>query len=679
LQAIQYIKESPLYEGQIVYEKCLPGRSKTLGELAKPLKPELRNVLSDVLGINELYLHQAEGINAAREGQDVFISTSTSSGKSLVYNVPVFESIMDESCTGLYIFPTKALSQDQLAASKRMACGLKSSINIFTYDGDTEMCQREYIRNSADLLITNPDMLHVSMLPGHFAWQRFLKHLKYVVIDEAHTYNGGFGSHAANVFRRLIRVCHHYQNHQLQFICCSATIGNPVTLFSQLIPPHGNSCVYLNEDNDGSPCAERHFMIWNPPLLNEAKENKRKSAIHQTALLFSALVRLGIKTLSFCKTRKLTELVLRYAKEDLESGYSGRRNKSGPDHPFRRPRKDLVQLIAGYRGGYQVEERRQVEKALFSGNLRGVAATCALELGIDVGHLDCVIVLGYPGSTASLWQQFGRAGREGQRCLAIFVAFNGPLDQYFVDNPAVLLDKSRVEDVVLDPTNKFVCKDHLLCAISELDYVAARDSKLFSQSTDKVDKLINELVADGLVISDPLQVLRVHSKVVKPFQNVSLRMIDPVTVSVVHDHKVMDTIPYSRAFFEVYPGAIYMHQGRSFLIHSLDLTLYKAIALPTNARYFTAPRDVTQVHVLDRFECDSNGYHNGPVQVVTRVYGYRKMWLHSSHVFEMHEFTLPPMMFDTQAIWIDISSEIQEGIGDSMLLRGKCRFSFSVL
>lgn len=793
---MRYLKDCPFYESQLEYTHLYPSREMKFAELETSLHSDLVESLAQDFGISRFFRHQAMAIDAARRGCNIVVSTSTSSGKSLIFGVPVFQAMLtdgnlieytgeetnaepasapggyfddsmaeaeeselpdrERNVTALYIFPTKALAQDQLLSSRRLAraTGVRSGrrVRVSTYDGDTAHADREEIRKDAEIIITNPDMLHVSILPQHRQWQSFLRGLRFVIIDEAHSYHGIFGSHVSCVLRRLQRVCSLYALNPPQFFTCSATIANPVELFHLLCPASPRELFSVGDDMDGSPCGRRLFGIWNPPLhpsqrpsgdkakgkekavdeaaaaaaeaaitgevdddldiplppvenagkrthlqegklpksrakpkliipeLLEEQQLDRKSSIFETALLLAALTRLGVKTMAFCRTRKLTELVLRYTHDELKQGYKGKVYDTGNKTrdlaaTFAQGQPHLADLVAGYRGGYQMEERRVIEDKLFNGRLIAVTATCALELGIDVGHLDAVILLGYPGSAASMWQQIGRAGRSGKDALALFVCFNGPTDQYFAEHPDQLLDRTRVERAVLDPFNKYVLKDHLLCAMYEKPFRDEEDYKLFGGVRDR-DKKTLSLTLDQLV-EDNLALKRLHTsqvgvnelvyethpKLSKPWNNVSLRIVDPVTFELYNGDRLMDTIPYSRALFELYPGAIYMHQGRSYLVSKLDLNTYKAWAHPTHVNYYTSPRDCNYVKVMGRFETDrllpDVDVHCGAVQIERSVWGYRKIWLRSGRIFEMHEFALPSLFFETQAAWVDLSTEIQ--------------------
>jgi len=765
---LAFLKDAPFYKNQLQALEASSRKAAQTCPLDKPLHPALQETIEFCFGATSFYRHQTISINAARSGHDVVVATSTSSGKSMIYNVPVFQSMLEAAqeqvgglgggfclygdeepttcgASALYIFPTKALAQDQLGASKRIADALADRsgvrVNVHTFDGDTPDDIRKQVRETSDIIITNPDMLHTTILPNHKDWSSFWNRLRYVVIDEAHTYNGAFGSHVAGVMKRFLRVAALYTERQPQFFSCSATIRNPESLFRNLVAGSINPCKVVGEELNGSPSGRHVLAVWNPPLsesqvpprvtetqvrekrrkaaeplscdgpttiANPVKDESagfdqqsvpgtqedphRKSAIFETALLLSALVRLGVKTLAFCRTRKLTELVLRYTKEELKFGYKGKAypkthvQRFDLDTTFRSGRPHLADKVAGYRGGYQLAERRIIEKKMFAGQLLAVTATCALELGIDLGHLDVVLLLGYPGSAASMWQQIGRAGRSGKDALSLQVCFDGGVDQYFARSPHELLDRSRVEDALFDPVNKYIIKDHLLCALRERPLIISKEDSdelaMFAQgdshSDDYRSKVVEEaltsLVQDKLVTlvtqKNGTKIYQTHSKLTRPHNNVSLRTIDPIVFELYHGSDLLDSIPYRRCFFEVYPGAIYMHQGKSFLVTKMDLDSKRAYAQPTKVRYYTQPRDHVNVIVTKRLGTKRVGsleVHCGSVNIVAVVWGYRKLWFRSGRVFEMHEFTLPPMQFETQAIWIDISEKIQALVKEKSL------------
>ena len=442
------------YSGQLVHAQTIPVRSPRYGELKVKLSPPVSRALA-AAGAERLYTHQAEAINAALAGQNVVVATSTASGKTLCFNAPVLEALArDPLARALYLYPTKALAQDQLGKWQALVKGAGDGIVnplAATYDGDTPQSARGRVRKTARVLLTNPDMLHTGILPNHPLWAEFFRHLKFVVIDEAHTYRGVFGSQVACVLRRLRRVCGLYQGRpttddrrqlvihrppsvvgglsSVVFIATSATIANPAEHFELLT---GLPAVVVTDD--GSPHGPRTFALWNPPFLDRG-HTARRSANHEASELFTTLVGAGVRTIAFTRARVIAELLLRYARDTL------RRDRATAG---------LADRIAAYRAGYLPEDRRRIERELFGGRLLGVTATTALELGIDVGGLDAALLVGYPGTIASLWQQAGRAGRGDDPSLAMLIGLDNPLDQYYMRHPADLLGRSH-ENALLDP------------------------------------------------------------------------------------------------------------------------------------------------------------------------------------------------------------------------------------
>ncbi len=405
---IHYLTTLPEYRRQIVHIEHLPYRNARFGKLDQPLPPALQKHL-EPLGISAFYRHQAQAINSARAGKNVMVATPSASGKTLCYNLPVLEVLLkDRTSRALYLFPTKALAQDQLRSLKELAGTEISGLDCATFDGDTPWEERAEIKRRARLILSNPDMLHLGILPNHQAWSRWLRGLKYVVIDEAHSYRGVFGSQVANVLRRLRRLCSFYGSNP-RFICCSATIANP--------EEHARKLVGLPFEvikDDGSPHGEKFFIFWNPPIVDETKFSRR-SPNTEAAFLFMELTQKRIRSLVFARTRKLTELIYLYTRQQLGS--------------------PLAQKIKPYRAGYLPEDRRQIERELFEGELLGVVATTALELGIDIGDLEATVLTGYPGSIASTWQQAGRSGRGEGSSLSILIARKIPLTSILCATP----------------------------------------------------------------------------------------------------------------------------------------------------------------------------------------------------------------------------------------------------
>jgi DEAD/DEAH box helicase domain-containing protein len=700
-------KDASFYKDQIVHVHKTPAKEARFGTIAEEVHPVLVKSLHQ-LGVSRYYAHQAKGINALMAGDHVIISTGTSSGKSLVYNLPILQTLMSEpSASALYLFPTKALAHDQFNALQKLVetirsegstdgseCRMFEPGTLQTLDGDTGHSVRRHVIDRARIVLTNPDILHFTVLPQHHRYMRLLKNCRYIVIDEAHSYSGAFGCHVSCVIRRLLRVCMLYDSFP-QFICCSATIGNPKEHFEALVPVHiayregkGSKklCVITGSD-DGSPQGERQFVFWNPPYADVGLDKKpsaekskltrklpgnypnmsprekrdtrlrllrempeRRSSIYETARLMTMLVRARVRTLSFVKVRKLTELVTKYCKELL----------SGSSTP------QLVNQICSYRAGYMPEKRRNLEHKIFNEEILGIAATNALELGINIGSLDAVLLLGFPGSVSSLWQQSGRAGRSNRAAIIFFVAFDSPIDQFFMKHPDKLISRP-VENAIVEANNAYVLKNHLLCAIKEVAMLEnSVDFKLFGEENSK--RVLGELLTSRSISRTVLPRTEagawiIHPSIDQPQKAVNLRSIDNQTITVIHaeSNEKLDKIEFFRAFFEVHPGACYLNQARQFIIQNLDLQHSLAIACPSNVKYYTSVRDHTDVDVNDKIRTligPSHAAYYGRVSVSTSVYGYRKHWFSNGEIFETVPLTLPPIQYSTFGVWIDLPPSI---------------------
>eukprot|EP00644_Phytophthora_capsici_P013484 jgi/Phyca11/548630/estExt2_Genewise1Plus.C_PHYCAscaffold_290303 len=692
------LQQLDLYKNQIAHVERRSARQAQYRDLGPlQLSARMREALEKCYSITRLYSHQFEAIEAIRRGENAVLSTSTASGKSLAYNVPVLDMLLeDPKATSMYLFPTKALAQDQLKALRRFleAAGLPLHIGA-TFDGDTPMKSRSMVIRETRIFLTNPDMLHLTILPQHRQWKQVLSNLRFLVVDEAHMYRGVFGSHVSCVFRRLFRLCALYGSNP-QVICCSATIQNPEAHFRQLIPAlppqpepsdattEEKSGTELGPPNlhffrqrplkviteDGAPSVEKLFCVWNPKLTEtdipqmttqKVEINFSTSAIYQGARILARLVEEGIATLLFCRGRKLTELVLMNVHTVL---------KAEPKT------QNLLRRVTSYRGGYTLESRRRIEQRLFNGDLLGVVATNALELGIDIGELDCTIHLGLPSSIASLWQQAGRAGRRQQQSkpkqsVAIIVCFDAPLDQHFAQKEhAMELFQLEPEAVSLNAMNHRILGQHLLCA--------ARESALYSSQSgtnyiDSFNKLMKSSEPGGRFN------YRIHSCMPKKFRVVSLRSICDENYTVVipsnnavndgADGEVLDEIPGDRAFFQVYPTAVYLHQAQEYLITRLDNSQRIAFAKKCEQplTYFTTCRDFTDIDVDPKY--DSVLVCVGTVSILTRVIGSAKLEKRTMRPLGTNEFSLPPMQSFGEAVWLEFPAalrmKIQERDGAS--------------
>jgi DEAD/DEAH box helicase domain-containing protein len=573
------------------------------------------------LGMPDLFSHQALALDAAKDGRDVVVVTGTNSGKTLCYNLPCLDRLIEEPAgTALYLFPTKALAQDQLGKLRELA---PATVRSGTYDGDTSKAERSALRKSAHIILTNPDMLHVGILPSHELWSKFLKSLRYVIVDEMHVYRGIFGSNVSNVLRRLLRLCE--LNHSRpQVIACSATIGNPTELFEKLT---GRTPQLI--DDDGSPSGMRTFVFFNPP---EIAPQTRLSANAATSEILAQLAESEVRTLAFSRARVSAELVLRYTRKRLEA--------SSRVSPLQ---------IESYRAGYTVKERREIERALFNGDLLGLSATNAMELGVDVGALDAVVMNGYPGTASSFWQQAGRAGRGSRDGLSIFVAHDDPLEQFLIREPAMLMN-ARNESVAINPQNFQILSKHLLCAAHERPIAP---SELQSFGEKAVD------VAEELDRSGELEFRSgyfVYPGVEPPAFGVNIRGAGGSVVRLYLDGQELGTMERWRAMTSAHEGAVYLHRGQSFVVTSLDLDLDRAEVVPMEPNYYT--QAVVQ-SVLDpgrafrevRLGKGSIGLCG--VSVTDLVVAYRKKSLDGDAVISTELLDLPPETYETICVRIN--------------------------
>lgn len=632
------LKSEKTYRNQILHVEHLAPRPPRYAALARPLPAPLSKALR-TNGIERLYTHQARAIDAARSGADVVASTGTASGKTLCFNVPVLEAILqDQHARALYLFPTKALAQDQFRSLGELISGLGKERVIFgAYDGDTKPASRGKLRRSAHIILTNPDMLSVGILPNHGLWASFLANLKFVVIDEAHVYRGVFGSQVACVLRRLRRLCGFY-NANPRFIFCSATIANPGEHVARL---SGRPAEVV--DDDGAPRGAKEFALWDPPLVDAARATRR-SANSEAAYLFSSLVRAGMRNITFARARKVAELILFYSRENLK-----------------RTAPELADRIRSYRAGYLAEERREIERELFGGKLRGVTATNALELGIDIGHLDATVLVGYPGTIASLWQQAGRAGRGTRDTLSILIGQDDPLNQFFMRHPQVLFAKP-VEHALIYPDNPYVLEKHLPCAAFEMP-LTSDDEELFGPGF--VEAMIRLERAGALDYRRERWYFRGLGY---PAEKVSLRTASDRTIALVDErrnYRTIEQIDAATAMTRVHEGAIYLHQGDSYLVTRLDLDAGVAYLRPADVDYYTEPREVSETRIIRSQRHRTIGTAHsywGDVRVTEQMVGFRRKRQFSEEVLAVVELEYPPRDFDTKAVWWDIPPAVVKRI-----------------
>ncbi|KAL9231532.1 hypothetical protein vseg_006752 [Gypsophila vaccaria] len=660
---LEHLKQGLGSKGQIVHAEEINARVADFTETPDELSANTKSAL-DALGITKLYSHQAESISASLCGKNVVVATMTSSGKSLCYNVPVLEALSQNALScALYLFPTKALAQDQLRALLAMTERFEH-LNVGVYDGDTSQAQRNWLRDNARVLITNPDMLHMSILPFHGQFQRIISNLKFVIIDEAHVYKGAFGCHTALILRRLQRLCSHVYGCNPSFVFSTATSANPCEHVMEL----ANLPKVELIDKDGSPSGPKLFVLWNPPECKRTVHqagNKKKvvvtgqtSPIVEVSCLLAEFVQHGLRSIAFCKTRKLCELVLSYTREILQD--------TAPH---------LVNSICAYRAGYVAEDRRRIESEFFSGKLCGVAATNALELGIDVGHIDATLHLGFPGSIASLWQQAGRSGRRGKPSLAVYVAFGGPLDQYFMKNPLKLF-RSPIECCHVDSQNPMVLQQHLSCAAIEHPLSLIYDEKYFGSG---LNSGVSALESRGYLASDPSRdsLCRIWNYIGPeklPSRAISIRAIESEKYSVIDSqtNEVLEEIEESKAFFQVYEGAVYMNQGKTYLVKELNVSSKVAVCQRADLKYYTKTRDYTDINVVGGYLAypprDSTTQFGATAaittscKVTTTWFGFRRICKGSNKVLDTVDLVLPKYSYDSQAVWIRVPPSVKSAV-----------------
>ena len=660
------------HRGALAHWEVLPARPARYGELAIPLAGPLR-VCLDGLGIERLYTHQVHAIEAQRAGRDTVIVTGTASGKTLGYHLPVLETLLREpDATALYLFPTKALAQDQLQGLTRLAGGHLDVMNALVagvYDGDTQATTRRRLRDEGNLILSNPDMLHQGILPAHARWGRFFSRLRHVVVDEMHAYRGIFGSHVANVLRRLERVAEHHGS-RFRYVLCSATIRNPGELASALT---GREVTVV--DDDGSPRGTKHFVFWNPPYT-DASRIERRSSNGEGCTLFAGLIEQGAQTLAFTKSRVAAELVYRYATERLAS----RSERAGEGHAAARelarplfevpPGRPLSERIKPYRGGYLPEERRAIERALFAGELRGVVSTNALELGVDIGGLDAVVMIGAPPTLASAWQQAGRAGRKAQASLAILVAYNETVDQYLMHHPEYFFGRSP-EGACIDPQNPYILAQQLACAAHELP-LGAGDGPRFGAQTPAV---LEALEDSGETRTIDGRTYWASSEF--PAKRVNLRQIsdDTYTIMNVKDgNAVVGTVDAISALELLYPEAIYLHEGETFYVRELDLQQKVAFVEPREVDYYTQPVLDTKIAIREELRAREWGargpqgqgsgerVHLGDVTYSWQTLAMKKIRFHSRDAIGYHPLELPRLTLETTGFWLALSPEARSAV-----------------
>ena len=604
----------------LVHLREIPARTSEPG----PFPDDVPSLVVDrlgLVGVTGLYAHQRTAFDTVRAGRNVIVATGTASGKTLVYNLAfAATAVADPKSTALYLFPTKALARDQLRQVRELKL---PQIRAAVYDGDTPRAERPLVRRNANLVLSNPDMLHAGILPDHARWADFFLRLSLVVVDEAHVSRGVFGSHVAQVLRRLRRLVAHYGG-DAQFVLASATVGNPAELAERLVGVQFDAVT-----EDASPTGEKLFALLNPPVIDE-ESGARRSALTEASQLVASLAEHGVKSIGFARSRRAAELLAEFARRDLDP--------------------DVRRRVKSYRAGYLAEDRRQLERQLANDELIAVASTNALELGIDIGSLDAAVLVGYPGTRASMWQQAGRAGRRNEGSLAVLVAQDEPLDQYLVTHPADVFDKPA-EAAVVDPTNPFVLEPHLACAAREYPLSDEEIETFWPDAPDSLARL-----EERGEIARRRDKWHYRGRDV-PHRKVDMRSAGGHTFSIVIEEtgELLGTVDESRAFTQVHPGALYLHQGEQFEVRELDLVGHAALVSRSDPDYYTQARDITDIRVegVDETGETSGGVPSffGTVHVSNQVTAFARKHVATGEILDVVPLALPPQTLETKAVW----------------------------
>lgn len=614
----------------------LPARPARVVPFPEGLDPRLRAALK-ARGIDSLYTHQAQALSEVLGGRHTVVVTPTASGKTLCYNLPVLKAVLaDPSSRALYLFPTKALAQDQMSALAGIIDELGVGIKAYTYDGDTPPSARQAIRAVGQVVMTNPDMLHTAILPHHTRWVQLFGNLKYVVIDELHQYRGVFGSHFANVIRRLRRICSFYGSRPV-FICCSATIANPAELASQLI----GEMVVLVDDN-GAPASAKDFIMYNPAVVN-AELGIRRSSVLEACTLAEPFLRAGVQTIIFARARTTVELLVTYLRRALGAN---------------------PQQVRGYRGGYLPQERRAIEQGLRRREVLAVATTNALELGVDIGAMDVSIMAGYPGTIASAWQQAGRAGRRSGHSVAILVGSSAPLDQFLMAHPQYFFGR-RPEHGLLNPDNLYILTSHIKCAAFELPFGATEE---FGVPTTR--SILEFLCQEGILHQSGDRFYWMTDAF--PAGEVSLRSAaaeDFVIIDQAAGARVIGEVDRFSAPMLIHEEAIYIHEGAQYHVDQLDYPAKKAYVRPVDVDYYTDANLAVTIEVLDAFQADRHRTV-GEVAVRALVTMFKKIKLFTHETVGSGPVRLPEEQMHTSAYWVTLDGPVTTGMSPEQVQCG---------
>lgn len=642
-QYVDSLRRDDAFMRNVSCWRTLPERPARYEDFPESLHPCLQDALRK-RGIQKLYCHQRQALDAISQGKDIVVVTPTASGKTLCYNLPVLDAILTQpDSRALYLFPTKALSSDQVSELYEMVQLMGADIKAFTYDGDTPPNARTAVRQAGHIVVTNPDMLHSGILPNHTKWVKLFENLKYIVIDEIHAYRGVFGSNLANVIRRLRRICAFY-GAQPQFICCSATIRNPGELAAAMI----GRPVYTIDDN-GAPAGEKHVVFYNPPVVNE-QLGIRAGSVPETRKLAASLLRNGIQTIVFARSRLIVEVLVRHLKDMVREplGEAGR--------------------VRGYRGGYLPSLRREIERELRAGNISTVVSTNALELGIDIGQLEACVLCGYPGTIASTWQQAGRAGRRHDSSLLILVGSSNPMDQYIVTHPDFFFGQSP-ERALINPDNLYILLNHVKCAAYELPFEAGERFGDVESTGELLDYLAEQNILR------PVGGRYYWSAEEFPQAGINLRSASDqnfVIIDITRSdaHRVLGEMDRFTVPMLLHQYAIYMHEGRQYQVEKLDFDDKKAYVREVDVDYYTDANLVTSLKVLDDFDERTMGRverHRGEVLVSSMVTLFKKMKLDTGENLGWGPVTLPELEMHTTACWWILPKEIEAQLGNEVM------------
>ncbi|KAJ7590973.1 DEAD/H helicase [Mycena floridula] len=638
------IQNQGWYFGQIAYQKSIPAKDVKTAELDPPLSDSISQALKNFRKITSLFIHQVKAIQALSQGRDVIVSTATASGKSVIYQVPLLRFLQENpNSTAIFVYPTKALAQDQRAALEQLlsACPGLEHIQVANYDGDTPKESRAEIRKTASVIFTNFDMIHASILPHEEQWRTFLRNLKLFVVDELHYYTGLFGVHVAYILRRLRRLCGAVGNRRVRFVSCSATIAEPLSHMQAIFGIDRDNIEAVTED--GAPSGPREFVMW---------ETNRESSnpLKETAQLMAYLMTRGVRVIVFCKFRNTCELLTKLLRTHL-SGIG---------------RYDILERVKAYRGGYSPEDRREIEHSAFTGHLLGIIATNALELGVDIGALDAVLTVGFPHTVSSFRQQIGRAGRRNRDSLAILVLHDQPLDSYYKQHPEELFDRPT-DELILDLESKIILEAHLHCAASEMP-LSMDDSVYFGPLMKYICDARLKRDSDGRYWDTHPNFLPY------PQQFISIRGVQEdkyvlVDVTKAGASTILEEIEYSRALFEIYEGAVYLHQGAPYLVTEVSHDSKIAKLVRSDVNWLTKPRDFTDVNAsqTQRIREIKNSPHRayyGRVDLRTLIFGFYK--IRDNQILDRVDLETDPWDRETTGMWLDLPDAILELLQNDM-------------